>query len=211
VLAYARHAVPWGRVGAVAALVVTLMELVRRWPWETWALQGLCVALLAGAAAWCFDEPAAAVVDAAPRTLAWRTTGRAAGPLLLVGVWLLAVRRASDSLFGHAGEVALQGVVAALAATAWVAWRRSAGDPDPGNRLAVVVVPATMGWVLVRPLEEALPLFPYAAGGGDAGNWGTSLVLWCIGGLLSAGLLVAALADLRWWRWAGTRSVDSCS
>ena len=192
----------------MAGLVVALMELVRRWPWETWALQGLSVALLAGAAAWCFDEPAAAVVDAAPRSLAWRTAVRSAGPLLLLGAWLLAVRRASESLFGHAGEVALQGVVAALAATAWATWRRSAGDPDPGTRLAVVVVPATLGWVLVRPLEVTLPLFPYAAGGGDAGDWGTSLVLWAVVGVASAGLLAAALAELRWWGRVGPLSVD---
>ena len=82
---YAGRAVPWTRVAVAATLIVVLMDVVRRWPWNMWLLEGTAVGLLAAAAGWCFDEPAAAVVDPAPRGLAWRTAARVAGVLVLLG------------------------------------------------------------------------------------------------------------------------------
>lgn len=195
---YAAHAVPWSRVGAAAVLVVVLMEVVSRWPWQTWPLEGTAVALLAGATAWCFDEPAAAVVDPAPRSLAWRTLARGSGVLVLAVAWAIAVARAWHDLFGYPWVVTLQGVAAMLAGAAWVTWRRAAGVPAPGTQLAVSVVPLLTAWALVRPFDEQLPVFPYAPEG--SGSWGWSLAAW--GSLAVAGgmLLVAALADAHWWR-----------
>ncbi|MEU0312929.1 hypothetical protein [Nocardioides sp. NPDC006273] len=66
-------------VGVVGVLVLVLMERVARWPWTMWPLEGITIGLLAAGTAWCFDEPAAEVVDAAPRHLTWRTGARATG------------------------------------------------------------------------------------------------------------------------------------
>jgi hypothetical protein len=200
VIRYAARAVPWGLIGVAAGLVVVLMEVVRRWPWQTWPLEGTAVGLLAGATAWCFDEASAAVVDAAPRSLRWRTLARLGGPAVLLAAWSVAVYAARDSLFDHPWHVALQGYAAALAVIGWCAWRRSGGDPNPGNRLALVVVPLATAWALVRPASEWVPVFPYADGTGEFGDWDASRAGWSA---LAAGavvLLAAALADARWWR-----------
>ena len=147
--------------------------------------------------------------DAAPRGLAWRTAARAAGVLGLLVAWLLAVERAGDSLFGHQGEVALQGVAGVISASAWVTWRRTAGEACPGIRLALGVVPLVTAWSLVRPFSEAVPVFPYAVGGGDLGDWDTSRVAWQVFAVAAAVLLAAALAEVRWWWVRSPRSVDS--
>jgi len=68
-------------------------------------LQGCAVGLLTGAAAWCFDEPAAAVVDTAPRSLLWRTGARADGLLFLLVWWGLTVALSHPDLFGRAADV----------------------------------------------------------------------------------------------------------
>lgn len=194
---YAAHAVPWLRLGVAAALVIALMELVGRWPWQTWPLQGTAVALLAGAAAWCFDEPAAAVVDPSPRSLAWRTCARSSGVLVLAIAWAVSMGRAWDGLFDHPWAVTLQGAVAIIAGAAWATWRRAVGVASPGMPLAIVVVPLLTGWALTRPFDEQLPVFPYAPEG--SGNWSASLVGWACLGVAAIVLLLAALADAPWW------------
>ena len=109
-LHHAARAVPWGRVALAAALVVVLMELVRWNPWVLWPLEGTAVGLLAGAAAWCFDETAAAVVDTSPRGLSWRAAARSPAVLLLILAWAFAVARVgNDAAFGHLGAVLVQG------------------------------------------------------------------------------------------------------
>lgn len=195
---YATGAVPWGRVGLAACLVWLLMELVRRWPWTMWPLEGAAVGLLAGATAWCFDEASAAVVDAAPRGLAWRSTARAAGPLVLLATWCTAVYVARGSLFEHPWHVLGQGVAAMVAAAGWCTWWRASGEPSPGSSLALAVVPLATAWALVRPLSELLPVFPYADGSGEFGSWGTSAWLWCALAGCGVALLAAGLTDVRW-------------
>jgi hypothetical protein len=197
---YAARAVPWERVALAAVLVVVLMELVRRWPWTMWPLEGAAVGLLAAATGWCFDETSAAVVDAAPRGLVWRSAARASGVVVLLAAWATAVYLARDSLFEHAGHVAVQGVAAVLAAAAWCCWRRTSGEPVPGGSLALAVLPACTAWALARPLSGSLPVFPYADGSGDFGNWDTSLAGWSVLTICAVVVLAAALADARWWR-----------
>jgi len=192
---YAARAVPWVRVGTAALVVLVLMEVVRRWPWQMWPLEGTAVGLLAGATAWCFDETSAAVVDTAPRRLAWRCAARASGVVLLAASWIVAVLRARDGLFDHPRDVALQGLVAMLAAAAYATWRRRAGEATPGVTLALVVVPLLTAWALVRPFSEAFPVFPYADGSGDSGDWGTSRLLWSALGAVALVVLVSALAE----------------
>jgi hypothetical protein len=196
---YAASAVPWFRVVLAACLVLVLMDVVGRWPWHMWPLQGVAVGLLAGAAAWCFDEESAAVVDVAPRGLAWQALGRSAGLLILVAAWGGAVVRTHASLFGHPRLVALQGLVAVLAGAAWAAWGRARGQSTPGLRASFVVIPGATAWALVRPFAAGLPVFPYTADG-RYGDWAASGVLWGVVGVVSMGLLVAALGEAPWWR-----------
>lgn len=198
-LGHAARAVPWGRVALAAGLVVLLMDLVRRDPWALWPLQGTAVGLLAGATAWCFDDVAVAVVDTAPRGLAWRAAARSPAVLVLVLAWVLAVHRTGDDAgFGHPRAVLVQGLVAITVGAAVACWRRARGEEAPGLVFAGVVVPAVTAWALVRPFDEQLAVFPY--GTTSATGWHLSTVGWAVTGALAAALLVAALADAPWWR-----------
>jgi hypothetical protein len=197
-LRYAGSAVPWSRVALAAALVVLLMELVRWDPWVLWPLEGTAVGLLAGAAAWCFDESAAVVVDVAPRSLAWRTAARTPAVLGLTLVWCGVVRHAGDpALFGRSGSVLVEGLVAIAVGAGYAGWRRAWGEPTPGLLLATAAVPLTSAWALVRPFDSTLPVFPY--GTSSAGDWAASTLGWVLLGTLALGVLAAALSDAPWW------------
>lgn len=197
-MAYATRAVPWLRVTLAAALVVILMLLVRWDPWTLWPLQGTAVGLLAGAAAWCFDEEAAAVVDVAPRGMAWRALARGPAVALLLLAWVVSVLYAGDELlFGHRDAVLVQGLVAVAAGTGFALWRRTAGDAVPGLLGATVVVPATTVWALVRPFDN-LPIFPYA--NATSAAWETSVIGWVVLGSGSLAVAILALGEVRWWR-----------
>ena len=191
-LRHAARGVPWSLVAATALLVLGLLALVRYDPWTLWPLQGTAVGLLAGAVGWCLDEPAAAVVDPAPRGLAWRTIARALGVAVLLAAWSGGVWWARDELFGHPWAVLGQGLAATAVTTAWVTWRRACGEACPGQRWALTVVPVTTAWALVRPLPSHLPVFPYADGAGY-GGWGASAAGWTVAGVLAGVLLVLVL------------------
>jgi hypothetical protein len=196
---YVARAVPWTRVALAAALVIVLMELVRWNPWVLWPLEGTAVGLLAGATAWCFDETSAAVVDSAPRGLAWRTMARSPGPLLLVATWTAVVLHAgAATTFEHLDEIWFQGVAACLAGAAYTGWRRSCGDASPGLRFATAVVPATTAWALLRPLDHHLAVFPYATT--TPAGWDHSTTGWVALATGAVVVLGVALADARWWR-----------
>lgn len=198
-LGYAARAVPWTRVALAAAVVLVLVELVRWNPWVFWPLEGAAVGVLAGAAAWCCDEQAAAVVDVAPRGLAWRTAARMPAVVSLAAVWGAVVLHARSALFGHERAVLIQGLVAIVAGTAWATWRRSGGEAMPGLLAATTAVPVATGWALVRPLQRELPVFPFAFGG-KSGDWQASTIGWTVAGALALVALGITLADARWWR-----------
>ncbi len=202
-LRYAVLSIPWGRLAGSALLVAVLVAVAGRWAWA-WAMQGVAVGLIAAGAAWCLDEPSAAVVDPTPRPLWWRTVARGIGVAALLGVWSVAVWWVRASLLAHPWQVWLQGVVAAAVATAWTTYRRSAGVPAPGAAFAAAVAPVTTLWALAHPLARHLPVFPPSDEHG--GGWSASAVLW--GAALAGSALVAlgALSDARWWRVA--RDVD---
>lgn len=204
---YAGSAVPWGRVVLAACLVVVLMDLVAWNPWVLWPLEGIAVGLLAGAAAWCFDETAAVVVDAAPRSLAWRAVARSPAVLLLVLAWGLGVLRVGNgTAVGHMEAIFEQGLVAIAVGAAFASWRRAEGEPVPGLLFATAVVPSVTAWALVRPFDEHLAVFPFVTT--SAHGWQMSVVGWTGVGLLAGLLLVAALTDVPWWAArarAGTR------
>lgn len=176
-LRHAAVAVPWARVGLVAALVVTLMEVVARRPAATWLLEVAAVGLLAAAAAWCFDEPAAAVVDPAPRTPAWRTAARCLGLVPLLAAWTWSVVRGWDGFFDRPAQVAAQGFGAVLVATAWTVARRAAGAAEPGARFAPVAVACALCWPATGRLADRVPIFPFPAH--SAASWDASRWLWC--------------------------------
>jgi hypothetical protein len=196
---YAVRAVPWTRVALAAGLVVVLMELVRWNPWVLWPLEGTAVGLLAGATAWCFDETAAAVVDASPRGLAWRTVARSPGPLLLVVTWTAVVVHAGgEATFGHGDEIWIQGFAASLAGAAYTSWRRSGGEALPGLRFATAIVPVTTAWALLRPFDAHLAVFPYATT--SPGGWDRSATGWVALVVVAVVVLGVVLADVRWWK-----------
>ncbi len=196
---YVARAIPWTRVTLAAGLVIVLMELVRWNPWVLWPLEGAAVGLLAGATAWCFDETSAAVVDSAPRGLAWRTMARSPGPLLLLMTWTAVVLHAGDATtFGHGDEIWIQGLAAGLAGAAYTTWRRSCGEASPGSRFATAVVPATTAWALLRPLDRRLPAFPFATT--TPAGWEHSATGWVVLAIVAAVVLGVVLADTRWWR-----------
>lgn len=201
---YALRAVPWGRVGVAAALVAIAMELVSRWP-AMWLLQSVAVGLLASAAAWCFDEPAAAVVDTAPRGIGWRTAARGLAVLLLLILWAALVWDARGDLFGRSETIALQGVAAVLLGCAWSAWRRGYGVANPGTAFALAATPFGIVWPLM-PTGADLPLFPSAFGSGW--DWDVSRVAWQVVGACAVVCLVLAMAEAPWWRvaWRNLRS-----
>jgi hypothetical protein len=174
VLRHAARSVPWPLLAAAALLLYALLRTVQQWPYQVWPLQGLAVGLLAGMAAFAYDEPAAAVVDTLPRGLAWRTAARSLGVSLLLGWWLVAVTITRDAYFGHALAIAGQGVVATVAVVATTAHLRRRGAAAPATVVGTAVVGTAMFWALARPFEERLPVFPIA----EAGPWSDSRTLW---------------------------------
>jgi hypothetical protein len=191
---HAAVAVPWARIVLVATLVVVLMEVVARRPADTWLLEAASVGLLAAAAAWCFDEPAATVVDPAPRTLAWRTGARCLGLVPLLAAWTWSVIRGWDGFFDRPAQIAVHGFVAVLAATAWTVHRRALGAAEPGARLAPVVVVVALCWPVSGRLADRVPIFPLPAHP-DA-TWDTSRLWWCVLAAVAVGALALALTDI---------------
>jgi hypothetical protein len=171
---HAARAVPWPLLAAAAVLLYGLLRTVQEWPYAVWPLQGLAVGLLAGMAAFAYDEPAAAVVDTLPRGLAWRTGARSLGVALLLGWWLVAVALTHDAYFGHATAIAWQGLAATVAVVATTAHLRRRGAAGPGTLVGTAVVGAAMFLALARPFENRLPIFPYPA----AGHWSDNRTLW---------------------------------
>jgi hypothetical protein len=174
VVRHAARAVPWPLLAAAGVLLYGLLRAVQQWPFQVWPLQGLAVGLLAGIAAFAYDEPAAAVVDTLPRGLAWRTAARSLGVALLLGWWLVAVTLTRDAFFGHALAIAWQGLVATVVVVATTAHLRRRGTASPASVVGTVAVAATMFWGLARPFEKRLPIFPFTSDG----HWSDSRTLW---------------------------------
>jgi hypothetical protein len=188
---HAFRATPWLLLGCAAAVVTLLLRIVEEWPYQMWPLQGVAVGLLAATAAWPLDEPAAAVVDTLPRGLGWRTLARCVGIALLLAGWLGAVSWTRTAYFGHAVDVAWQGVAAVLVSIAAATWLRRRGVATPAGLVATVAIATALYLALARPAEELLPLLPYTA----AGPWGASRMWWTALAVSSLIVLWIALAE----------------
>jgi hypothetical protein len=171
---YAARAVPWGLLGTGAGITIGLLLLVERWPYTLWPLQGAAVGLLAATVVWCYPEPAAAVVDTLPRGLWWRTTARSAGAVAVLALWLVAVRVTRPGYFGHAEDVAWQGIALVVAAAGLLTWQRSRGSTGPARAVSAGIVGVALFVALARPFADVVPVFPYTAGD----DWTTSRALW---------------------------------
>ena len=171
---HAARALPWPLLAAAAALLYGLLRTVQEWPYAVWPLEGLAVGLLAGIAAFAYDEPAAAVVDTLPRGLAWRTAARSLGVVLLLGWWFVIVTLTRDAYVGHAVEIAWQGLAATVAVVATTAHLRRRGAAGPATLVGTVVVGGAMFLAMTRPFQDRLPIFPHPA----AGDWADNRMLW---------------------------------
>lgn len=192
-IAYATRAVAWPRLLASTGAIVALVALVAARPGQMWPLQGLAIGVAAGTAAWSMDETAAAVVDALPRSLRWRTLARTAIVAPVAAAWVGSVLVAADRLPPHTGLFLLQGFAALLAGVAFATWRRSLGDATPGTAFAATAIPVAAMFALLRPWPDRLPLFPLWPG--EA--WTLSAVIWMAVALGAAALLATATRERR--------------
>jgi hypothetical protein len=184
---YARLGTPWRRVLGLCIVAAGLMTTVAAGPGSLWPLQGLTVGLMAAGTAWCVDEHAAAVVDALPRTLRWRTTARALVACPLAITWVLCILIWGRDLPPHPAVLILQGVAAMAAAVAYGAWRRAHGTAAPGGDFAVAAMTACVAVTLV-PLGRAdSALFP----AWSVGGWQTCGAIWTA--MLSGSTLVLCI------------------
>jgi hypothetical protein len=185
---YLARAVPWRATTAIGVLLVGLLAALSIRVAELWPLEGCALGVLAGSAAWCFDEPAAEVVDVTPRSLAWRTLARMSGVAWLVGWWTLGVWLVRETFHGHALAVLCHGAGATLFVVGVVTWRRAARMARPGTATASVVMSIAVFMALCHPYPRQLPLFPYVYGG----PWAAAAVWWgCSAALGAASLLLA--------------------
>ena len=166
--------VVWGSAGGALLLLLTLHE-------PSAPLLALGLAGLAASAAFVFDEPAAAAVDAAPRGLLWRSARRA--QLLTIpaaaglGV-LLVVGSRRDGGVSEGGLLALGGLVALAAAVAAVA-RRTRPAPGEWAGSTVALVAVLLG--LAEPFGRWVVLLPDGAASGRAAAVWSALVVGSLG------------------------------
>ena len=160
---YATRAVPWPEVAGATAVVGIGVAVLLAWP-SMWRSLGLPVAALVAVAAWAMDEPAAAVVDATPRTLRWRTVARLVAVLPGATFWMAFSLHEGGlpvphQAAGHAGVLLLIGSGGMLLGAAAATALRRCGRATPGQQTAVVVgllVAAVGAFPRHLPLHPAL-------------------------------------------------------
>jgi hypothetical protein len=147
---------------------------------------------LAGGAAYLLDDAAAQLTTVTPPGV-WRrrAPGLAWGAAVLAGTWavvllVLAWQASSPPAVVTSGELAV--LCLASVAAAAVLFRR--GDPQPGVRIAPVVV---LSGVTVIVAESVLRLTIFVPW--DGSDSAVTHVTWGMGGLVAAGVLVWASRD----------------
>src|SRR4029079_12040762 len=147
---------------------------------------------LAGGAAYLLDDAAAPLTTVTPRGL-WqrRARGLAGGAALLAGAWavvllLLAWQASRPPLIATSGELTVL-CLGSLAAAA-VLFRR--GDPQPGVRVAPVVVLTGVTLIIAGSMLRETISMPGGVSGPAAIR-----VAWVVGGLVAAVVLAWASRD----------------
>ena len=186
-LTYAIRALPVPALAAVLAAVAGWFWLLHTWPSYVWLAAGIATGLLGAAAGLLYDEPAAAVVDALPRGLRWRTLARswaAAGLVVawLAGVWTVDADRAGVQV----GLLRLYGVGVVLAVAAICTGLRRRGRSSPGPAVGSACFLVLFFLASSNPVPHLVPVFPLAT------DPEVAVSRWLWSGV--AGLAVVALA-----------------
>lgn len=150
----------------------------------------LALVALVAAAAFVLDDPAAAAVDAVPRTRGQRTAARSCAVIVPFGVWALGIlalwRRSAVT---PAGALLVEGVGVLAVAVALAAVLRLAGRTEPGEIVAPVLGAAMLAVLIFNPSPRSVPLFPVSYG------WAASTAIWGILAPLAAAVVVAVSRD----------------
>lgn len=182
-------AIRWGPVAASVA-VATLLAILDLTVWTggpgsmlTW----LCAALLGGAGALAFDQPAGSVTDAAPYPLELRVAGRllvtvAGGLGWSAYAWAVSHGQPQGAFVSWTA-LTLIGEALLLAGPAAAVVLSRPDSRDPGALVASVLVAIVVG-LLVLPLPGGLVPLDVA----DA--WNTTTVLWSIVAIAAATAIV---------------------
>lgn len=190
-ITYAVRAVPARTLVAGSALMALLLLLVGQSP-RLWIAVCLPLGLLAAVVAWAMDEPAAAVVDAAPRGLGWRTSARILLVLPVLGVWTaFAVwfgQMPSSPGTGHGAVLVVMGGAAAALALSATTVQRRLGRPTPGQSTATVLALLLAGERLWPGHKRFLPMSTEA-------DWNAAAWFWGAATLTGLAILLVALRD----------------
>ena len=173
-LSYSVRTLPVPALCAGTAGAAVLLLLVDRSPALLLQLAGLAAAAAAATASRLLDEPAASVVDTLPRPMWWRTAARLVPAALLAAAWVAGVWSVELDGVGRRDVVAVQGVAAITIAVGVTTALRRRGHATPGLAVGSTVLLVLTALVLVNPVGEWLPVFPYGA----RGDWDGSRRLW---------------------------------
>ena len=160
----------WQAVVGVSGVAVVVGGCGAAFPAAATLLLPICFALLAGAAAFTLDEPAALVVNVTPTGPARRTRIRAVGllaPLAAGGLVMLAAAMRGLALPWTGAGLALGGSVLFGFAAACVARTRN-GEPGAAAGTAVVLV--LMAPSLVPQVARWFRTFPAPGAGGPSSD-----------------------------------------
>jgi hypothetical protein len=144
---------------------------------------------LAAGAAFVLDEPAAAAVDAVPRTRRNRTATRIAVVLLPLTIWAGGIEALGARVAAvPVGALLVEGGGVLALAVALAAFLQATGRSEPGEVVSAVMCT----WVLAMLVFDPPHLAAFPLGG----DWTTSTALWGVVTIAGALLTVATSRDL---------------
>jgi len=150
----------------------------------------LALVALAAAAAFVLDEPAAAAVDAVPRSRGRRTAARNTAVVLPLAVWAGGVLALDQrNAVTPVAALLVEGAGVLAVAVAMSAVLRLAGRIEPGEIVASVLGAALLAVTIFNPPPRSVPIFPIYDG------WAASTALWSCLAVAAATLVVAAFRD----------------
>ncbi|MEO6144228.1 MAG: hypothetical protein ABIP19_09640 [Dermatophilaceae bacterium] len=195
-------ALPWRPVATASGAAVCLLSIVAVWPESGFAAVGIKLALvcLAAAAAFVLDEPAAAAVDSAPRTLRARTVIRLAGVSIPAtigasGLFMIGARLGSSTSSALRGQFPYGGLLLQLVGCLLLGVAASAFTrrfmPVPGDLVSGVVAGVLTTLVIYNPFARWVDVFPLSL----QDRWSRAVILWIIVCLICVVTLARATRD----------------